>query len=120
MSDTKREIFEKTLSNPFEHKQYVNFLKELLDNLQIITPDEEKKVYDSFSAAIDHYRHIGNYEGNDKNKVALFTVCLKNDKNQLKDVYYEIKESELEEVKNQNLLDAFNAKYKHDANPILY
>ena len=44
----------------------------------------------------------------------------KNDKNQLKDVYYEIKESELEEVKNQNLLDAFNAKYKHDANPILY
>ena len=49
-----------------------------------------------------------------------FVRDVKNDKNQLKDVYYEIKESELEEVKNQNLLDAFNAKYKHDANPILY
>ena len=49
-----------------------------------------------------------------------YVRAVKNDKNQLKDVYYEIKESELEEVKNQNLLDAFNAKYKHDANPILY
>lgn len=49
-----------------------------------------------------------------------YVRAVKNDKNQLKDVYYEIKESELEEVKNQNLLNAFNAKYKHDANPILY
>lgn len=49
-----------------------------------------------------------------------YVRAVKNDKNQLKDVYYEIKESELEEVKNQNLLDAFNAKYKHYANPILY
>lgn len=49
-----------------------------------------------------------------------YVRAVKNDKNQLKDVYYEIKESKLEEVKNQNLLDAFNAKYKHDANPILY
>lgn len=49
-----------------------------------------------------------------------YVRAVKNDKNQLKDVYYEIKESELEEVKNQNLLDAFNAKYKHDANTILY
>lgn len=49
-----------------------------------------------------------------------YVRAVKNDKNQLKDVYYEIKESELEEVKNQNLLDAFHAKYKHDANPILY
>ncbi len=49
-----------------------------------------------------------------------YVRAVKNDKNQLKDVYYEIKESELEKVKNQNLLDAFNAKYKHDANPILY
>ena len=49
-----------------------------------------------------------------------YVRAVKNHKKQLKDVYYEIKESELEEVKNQNLLDAFNAKYKHDANPILY
>ena len=49
-----------------------------------------------------------------------YVRAVKSDKNQLIDVYYEIKESELKEVKNQNLLDAFNAKYKHDANPILY
>ena len=55
-----------------------------------------------------------------ENKNKKYVRAVKNDKNQLKDVYYEIKESELEEVKNQNLLDAFNAKYKHDANPILY
>ena len=49
-----------------------------------------------------------------------YVRAVKCDKNQLIDVYYEIKESELKEVKNQNLLDAFNAKYKHDANPIFY
>ena len=49
-----------------------------------------------------------------------YVRAVKSNKNQLIDVYYEIKESELKEVKNQNLLDAFNAKYKHDANPILY
>ncbi len=81
MSDKKRKIFEGTLTQPFDHDGYVQFLRELLDNMQIVAPNKEVKPWNTFSAAIDHYRHIGNYTGEDKNKVALFSVCLKNDKN---------------------------------------
>ena len=49
-----------------------------------------------------------------------YVRAVKSNKNQLIDVYYEIKGSELEKVKNQNLLDVFNTKYEHDANTILY
>lgn len=81
MNERKRNIFEGTLTNPFDHDRYVLFLKELLDNMRIVAPNLEKIPYSSFSAAIDHYRHIGTYMGEDKKKVALFSVCLINDKN---------------------------------------
>ncbi len=81
MIEQKRKIFEGTLTEAFEHDRYVHFLRELLANIQIVAPDKENKPYNTFSAAIDHYRHIGNYVGGDKNKVAMFSVCLKNDKN---------------------------------------
>lgn len=81
MNEQKRKRFEETLTKAFDHDRYVQFLKELLDNMQIVAPNKEIKPYNTFSAAIDHYRHIGNYTGEDKSKVALFSVCLKNDKN---------------------------------------
>ena len=81
MNDQKRMIFEGTLTQPFNHDGYVKFLREFLDNMQIVAPNKELKPYSTFSAGIDHYNHIGNYVGKDKNKVALFSVCLKNDKN---------------------------------------
>ena len=46
-----------------------------------VAPDKDLKPYNTFSSAIESYRHIGNYEDKANNKVALFTVCLKNDKN---------------------------------------
>lgn len=81
MIEQKRKIFEGTLTKAFDHNRYVQFLKELLNNVQDAAPKKEMKPYNTFSAAIDNYRHIGNYIGEDKNKVALFSVCLKNDKN---------------------------------------
>lgn len=81
MTEQKQKIFEGTLTQAFDHDRYVQFLRELLDNMQIVAPNKEVKPWNTFSAAIDHYRHIGNYVGEDKNKVALFSVCLKNDKN---------------------------------------
>lgn len=81
MTEQKRKIFVGTLTEAFNHDRYVQFLRELLDNIHIVAPNKENKPFNTFSAAIDHYRHIGNYEGEDKNKVALFSVCLKNDKN---------------------------------------
>ena len=81
MTEQKQKIFEGTLTQAFDHDRYVQFLRELLDNMQLVAPNKEVKPWNTFSAAIDHYRHIGNYVGEDKNKVALFSVCLKNDKN---------------------------------------
>ena len=81
MNEQKRKRFEETLTKAFDHDRYVQFLKELLDNMQIVAPNKVIKPYSTFSAAIDHYKHIGNYTGEDKSKVALFSVCLKNDKN---------------------------------------
>ena len=81
MNEQKRKRFEETLTKAFDHDRYVQFLKELLDNMQVVAPNREIKPWNTFSSAIDHYCHIGNYVGEDKNKVALFSVCLKNDKN---------------------------------------
>ena len=80
MSELKREIFVNTLTRPFDHKNYVRFLKELLNDVKLIAPNDPIPPYNTFSSAIKHYRHIGVYEGDDKNKIALFSVCLKNDK----------------------------------------
>lgn len=81
MNEQKRIIFVDTLTKEYNHDKYVLFLKELLDNMKLVAPAKEIKPYNIFSAAIDHYRHIGNYTGEDNNKVALFSVCLANDKN---------------------------------------
>ena len=81
MTEQKRKIFEETLTEAYDHERYVQFLRELLDNMQLVAPNKEVKPWNTFSVAIDHYRHIGNYVGEDHNKVALFSVCLRNDKN---------------------------------------
>ncbi len=81
MSDIKRERFVKTLTSSYKQDDYVLFLKELLVNIQVVAPNRDVKPWNTFSAAIDHYNHIGNYIGEDNKKVALFSVCLKNDKN---------------------------------------
>ena len=81
MLEQKRRIFEATLTKAYDHDKYVLFLRELLDNMKLVAPNIEKKPFNTFSAAIDNYKHIGTYVGADNNKVALFSVCLANDKN---------------------------------------
>ena len=81
MLEQKRKIFEETLTKAYEHDKYVMFLRELLDNMKLVAPNLDQKPYNTFSTVVDHYRHIGNYVGEDHNKVALFSVCLRNDKN---------------------------------------
>ena len=81
MLEQKRKIFEETLTEAYDHNKYVLFLRELLDNMKLVAPNIEKKPFNTFSAAIDNYKHIGTYVGEDNNKVALFSVCLTNNKN---------------------------------------
>ena len=79
--EKKRQIFEETLTKSFDNDNYLLFLRELFDNIELVAPNREMKPYNTFSAAVENYRHIANYTGEDNNKVALFSVCLKNDKN---------------------------------------
>ena len=81
MNEQKRNLFINTLTKAFNHEQYQWFINELLVNIMFVAPDKDLKPYNTFSSAIESYRHIGNYEDKANNKVALFTVCLKNDKN---------------------------------------
>ena len=81
MSDVKKERFVKTLTQAYKKEDYVLFLKELLTNMQIVAPDKDNEPFHTFAAAVAKYNHIGNYVGDDNKKVALFSVCLKNDKN---------------------------------------
>lgn len=79
MSDKKRTIFEETLTQAYSYESYRRFLGELLNHVQF-KPQIAKEPYNVFSAAIKNYVHIGDYEGGDHQKIALFSVCLKNDK----------------------------------------
>ena len=79
MSDKKRMIFEETLTQAYSYERYRRFLGELLNHVQF-KPQIAKEPYNTFSAAIKNYVHIGDYEDGEHQKIALFSVCLKNNK----------------------------------------
>lgn len=78
--EQKKKLFKDVLTQAYEHKKYVGFLRELLNNITLIAPYKEQKPYNTFSSAIEHYMYIGNYTGEDGSTVALFSVCLSNNK----------------------------------------
>ena len=79
MNDKKRMIFEETLTQAYSYERYRRFLGELLNHVQF-KPQIAKEPYNTFSAAIKNYVHIGDYEDGEHQKIALFSVCLKNNK----------------------------------------
>lgn len=78
--EQKKKLFKDVLTQAYEHKKYVGFLRELLNDIKLISPYTEQKPYNTFSSAIEHYMYIGNYTGEDGSTVALFSVCLSNNK----------------------------------------
>lgn len=73
----KSEIFEQVLTSPFDNDTFVGFIREFLDNIQLVAPTNYNKEYSNFSFYVDGYYHIGNYISDDKDKIAIFSVCLK-------------------------------------------
>lgn len=73
----KSEIFEHVLTGPFDNDTFVGFVKEFLNNIQLVAPTNYNKEYSNFSFYVDGYYHIGNYISDDKDKIAIFSVCLK-------------------------------------------
>lgn len=72
----KLEIFESVLTSPFNNDSYVGFVREFLNNVELIAPTKYNKEYSNFSFYVDGYYHIGNYISDDNDKIAIFSVCL--------------------------------------------
>lgn len=77
MVSRKTEIFEKVLTNSYDNSVFINFVQEFLNNVELVAPSTYKRVYNNFSYYVDGYYHIGNYTGNDGNKIAIFSVALR-------------------------------------------
>lgn len=75
----KREMFENVITSAFSNSAFVDFSKEFFTGLQLVAPNMQNKVYSSYNNYVEHYCHIGNYEGKDGEKVAVLAVCLKNE-----------------------------------------
>lgn len=73
----KTDIFEAVLTNPYNHNSFVDFVREFLNDMDIVAPTQYKKVYNNFSYYVDGYYHIGNYQGDNGEKIAIFSVALK-------------------------------------------
>lgn len=73
----KLEIFERVLTSPFDNETFVGFVREFLNNIQLVAPTKYNKEYSNFSFYVDGYYHIGNYISDDKDKIAVFSVFLK-------------------------------------------
>ncbi len=74
----KKELFLQTLTKAYNHQEYVRFLQELLNDVQIVAPTRFNKEFSSLSGIIAGHYHIGNYKGADGKKMALFAVQLQN------------------------------------------
>lgn len=73
----KSEIFESVLTNPFNNDSFVGFIKEFLNNVQLVAPTRYNKECSNLSFYVDGYFHIGNYISDEDDKIAIFSVCLK-------------------------------------------
>lgn len=74
--DRKLEIFENVLTNSFSNDLFTNFVREFLNNLEMVAPTRYNKEYSNFSFYVDGYYHIGNYVSDEGDKIAVFSVCL--------------------------------------------
>ncbi|MFL0168137.1 Eco57I restriction-modification methylase domain-containing protein [Candidatus Clostridium helianthi] len=80
--DGKRAILENTFTKTYESERFTQFIKEFFNNCTIVS-----KVYkdywnwSEFSYYMNCYTHIGNYIDQDKNKIAIFAVELKKNRN---------------------------------------
>ena len=59
MIEHKKQTFVNTLRSGYKKEDYVRFLREMLNNVEIKAPDKEIIPYNTFSAAVEYYTHIG-------------------------------------------------------------
>jgi adenine-specific DNA-methyltransferase len=116
MDELRKKRFTDTLTGPYDHQTFILFLKELLNDVQIVNPDRLIQPYNTFSVAISGYYHIGNFTGKNGSKIALFSVELKNNKNleNARSIQRNFVKNLLEESGFQGALVAFYTKEEPD------
>lgn len=72
----KTEIFEQVLTQPFNNDNFVGFVREFLNIVEMVAPTRFLPERSNFSFYVAGYNHIANYAGNDGNKIAIFSVAL--------------------------------------------
>lgn len=73
----KTDIFESVLTSSYNHTSFVDFVREFLNDMDMVAPTQYKKIYNNFSYYVDGYYHIGNYQGDNGEKIAIFSVALR-------------------------------------------
>lgn len=76
---TKKETFERILSESFSNENFTLFIREMLTGITLVDPDHDKPEYSNFSYYVKSHRHIGTYESEEGDKIAVFSVCLNKD-----------------------------------------
>lgn len=72
----KIEKFEKVLTSAYKNAEFVEFVREFFNIVDMVAPTRYNKEYSNFSLYVDGYYHIGNYISDDGDKIAIFSVCL--------------------------------------------
>ena len=68
---------ESILRESYNTKNYVDLIREIFPNVQLIAPDRLNKEYSNFSSHIDASAHVGTFQTPDKKKIIVMAVQLK-------------------------------------------
>lgn len=74
---TKKEIFEQTLTSAYDSQKYVDFIREMITGVKILAPDKASNPFNTFSAFVDAFYHVGEYTDTEGNSIGIFSVNLK-------------------------------------------
>jgi adenine-specific DNA-methyltransferase len=68
---------ERILTDTYSIQNYVELMTEILDGLQLVDPNTNRKEYSNFSSHIESSTHVGNYICPDNKKIIVMSVELK-------------------------------------------
>lgn len=68
---------EAILHSPYDIKNYVDLVREIFPDMQMIAPEKFNKEFSNFSSHIEGSTHVGNYQTPDKKKIIIMAVRLK-------------------------------------------
>lgn len=78
MSSAVIEKIEKVLTSEYSIQNYVEFVQEVFDSVNLVAPNKYRKEYTNFSSHIAGSSHVGNYIDPDGKKLIIFSVELLN------------------------------------------